>query len=50
MMTMRIRAQILQGRLLGELKRTNDAETDLICSAIYHHDDKLVTDVQWTRF
>ena len=30
--------------LLGELKLTNETETDMICSAIYHHDDKLVAD------
>ena len=30
--------------ILGELGQTDDAETDLICSAIYHHDDKLVVD------
>ena len=30
--------------ILGELKLTDDNETDQICSAIYHHDDKLVTD------
>ena len=23
---------------------TDEAETDMICSAIYHHDDKLVED------
>ena len=23
---------------------TDEAETDMICSAIYHHDDKLATD------
>ncbi len=34
----------LAREILGELKLTDDAETDLICSAIYHHDDKLVTD------
>lgn len=27
-----------------ELKLADEAETDMICSAIYHHDDKLVTD------
>ena len=31
-------------RILGELGLTNEEETDLICSAIYHHDDKLVVD------
>ena len=30
--------------ILEELKITDEAETDMICSAIYHHDDKLVTD------
>ena len=30
--------------ILGELGQTDDAETDLICSAIYHHDDKLDVD------
>ncbi len=34
----------LARKILGELKLTNDAETDMICSAIFHHDDKLVTD------
>lgn len=34
----------LAGRILGELKFADEAETDIICSAIYHHDDKLVTD------
>ncbi|MDE7477413.1 MAG: HD domain-containing protein, partial [Lachnospiraceae bacterium] len=33
----------LAREILGVLKLTDDAETDLICSAIYHHDDKLVT-------
>ena len=28
----------------AELNKMEDAETDMICSAIYHHDDKLVTD------
>lgn len=31
-------------KILGELKLTDPEETDTICSAIYHHDDKLVTD------
>ena len=35
---------VLAGEILGELKLTNATETDMICSAIYHHDDKLVTD------
>ncbi len=30
--------------ILEELKLTNEEETDMICSAVYHHDDKLVTD------
>jgi uncharacterized protein len=30
--------------ILGELKLTTEEETDIICSAIYHHDDKLVVD------
>ena len=30
--------------ILSELKLTDESETDMICSAIYHHDDKLVTD------
>ena len=30
--------------ILNELMLTTDEETDIICSAIYHHDDKLVTD------
>ena len=34
----------LAREILSELKLTDDTETDLICSAIYHHDDKLVVD------
>lgn len=34
----------LAREILRELKLTDEAETDMICSAIYHHDDKLVTD------
>ncbi len=34
----------LAREILGEIKLTDEAETDMICSAIYHHDDKLVTD------
>lgn len=34
----------LAGNILRELKLTDEAETDIICSAIYHHDDKLVVD------
>ena len=30
----------LAREILGELKLTDEAETDMICSAIYHHDDK----------
>ena len=29
---------------LEKLGLTDEKETELICSAIYHHDDKLVTD------
>ena len=32
----------LAREILGELGLTDEAETDLICSTIYHHDDKLV--------
>lgn len=34
----------LARKILGELKLTDGTETDIICSAIYHHDDKLVVD------
>lgn len=34
----------LAGTILRELKLTDEAETDIICSAIYHHDDKLTVD------
>ena len=34
----------LAREILKELKLTNEAETEIICSAIYHHDDKLVID------
>lgn len=34
----------LAREILNKLNLTNDAETQLICSAIYHHDDKLVED------
>ena len=34
----------LAREILTELGLTNDEETDIICSAIYHHDDKLATD------
>ena len=30
--------------ILGVLNLTDDTETEMICSAIYHHDDKLVED------
>lgn len=35
---------VLAREVLGKLGLTNDAETDTICSAIYHHDDKLIVD------
>ncbi len=34
----------LAREILDELKLTDEAETELICSAIYHHSDKLVID------
>ncbi len=34
----------LAREILEELKLTDEAETEMICSAIYHHDDKLVED------
>ena len=34
----------LARKILSELKLTDEAETEMICSAIYHHDDKLVVD------
>lgn len=34
----------LAREIFGELKPTDDNETEMICSAIFHHDDKLVTD------
>ena len=34
----------LAREILGELKLTDEQETETICSAIYHHDDKLVID------
>ena len=34
----------LAREILGELNLTDESETDMICSAIYHHDDKLLTD------
>lgn len=34
----------LARQILAGLGQTDEKETDLICSAIYHHDDKLVVD------
>ena len=34
----------IAGEILRELGLTNAEETEVICSAIYHHDDKLVVD------
>ena len=34
----------LAKEILETLKLTNSTETETICSAIYHHDDKLVVD------
>ena len=34
----------LARKVLDALKLTSPEETDVICSAIYHHDDKLVVD------
>ena len=34
----------LAGKILDNLALTDKKETDLICSAIYHHDDKLSID------
>ena len=34
----------LARQILTELALTDEAETEQICSAIYHHDDKLVVD------
>ena len=34
----------MAGEILGELGLTSKEETEVICSAIYHHDDKLVVD------
>ena len=36
-------AELARG-ILKELGLTTEDETDIICSAIYHHDDKLVID------
>ena len=35
---------LLAREILGQLGLTDEAETDVICSAIYHHDDKLAVD------
>lgn len=34
----------LARQILDELGLTGSEETDIICSAIYHHDDKLIVD------
>ena len=34
----------LAQKILGKLDITNEVEKEMVCSAIYHHDDKLVTD------
>ena len=34
----------LARKILGKLELTNPEETDIICSAIYHHDDKASID------
>ncbi|MGX8680306.1 MAG: HD domain-containing protein, partial [bacterium] len=34
----------LAREILDELALTNEEETNIICEAIYHHDDKLVID------
>ena len=34
----------LAREILSKLNLTDEKETELICSAIYHHDDKLMTD------
>jgi hypothetical protein len=34
----------LAREILGKLELTTPEETDMICSAIYHHGDKLVVD------
>ena len=34
----------LAREILGKLKLTSEEETDAICSAIYHHDDKAAID------
>lgn len=35
---------VLAREILNTLALTDEAQTDAICSAIYHHDDKLTTD------
>ena len=34
----------LAKNILNDLNLTDESETEIICSAIYHHDDKLVID------
>ncbi len=34
----------LARKVLGKLGLTDEQETDVICSAVYHHDDKLTVD------
>ena len=36
-------AELARG-ILAELALTDEQETEMICSAIYHHDDKLIVD------
>ena len=36
-------AELARG-ILAELALTDEHETEMICSAIYHHDDKLIVD------
>ncbi len=36
-------AELARG-ILAELAMTDEQETEMICSAIYHHDDKLIVD------
>ncbi len=38
------RGAVLAKEILESLKITDEKETEQICSMIYHHDDKLVTD------
>ena len=35
---------LLAKQILDEMKLTDENETEIICSAIYHHDDKLLID------